>query len=128
MNKNKVVWIVAGLSALVLAVVGFWLVFGNKAPQPAAAPAEVQIKITDDGFIPAETTIKPGTRVVWTNNTTAPQRVAAGPYPDRTELPDLDSQTIAPGESYVYTFTETGKVNYANYTKPTVVGVVEVKE
>jgi len=48
--------------ALVMALAGAALV---AAPATAAAPKPRIVKIADNYYVPAKTTIKPGTRVVW---------------------------------------------------------------
>jgi plastocyanin len=48
--------------ALVTAIAGAALV---AAPATAAAPKPRIVKIADNYYVPAKTTIKPGTRVVW---------------------------------------------------------------
>ena len=100
----------------------------DKQPQTAAGRSiEVRIAITEEGFSPATVTIEKGMTVVWSNDTAEPHRVGANPYPDASSLPGLKSGDIAPGDTYSYTFDVGGTYGYADYTKPTVSGSVQVK-
>jgi plastocyanin len=50
----------------VAATVGAWLAVGTAAPQQAAAPVTVDIKVLQ--FVPQEITVPVGTRVAWVND------------------------------------------------------------
>ncbi len=47
----------------------------------AQASGTVEIEIHDKMYLPAEITVQPGTRIVWTNHTSSPQSVTSGGVP-----------------------------------------------
>ena len=87
------------------------------------APSDMTIAIKDLSFIPAALTIKPGTKVTWVNNDTIPHTVTS----DTLNL--FDSGTLSPGQSFSYTFMNSGSFGYHcnihKMMKGTVVVVVE---
>ncbi|HEV2412923.1 MAG TPA: hypothetical protein VGS28_03955, partial [Candidatus Saccharimonadales bacterium] len=52
------------------------------------------VQITDQGFVPSDLQVKPGTVVTWTNTTTNNYMIDSNPYPTHTSLPGLASATI----------------------------------
>ncbi len=85
------------------------------------------VSVTASGFSPAAITVSPGATVTWTNNTAGDVRVASDPHPTLTDLPGLDSKTLAKGGTYTYTFTQAGTWGYHNFLEPTQKGTVTVK-
>lgn len=129
LGTRNVLWGIAIANIVLWAGVGAWLAMQPKqAPVQADKPAPVaHIRITDAGFVPAELVVVPGTKVIWTNETAAPRRVGANPYPDRSQLPDLNSGVIAPEATFGFTFTKAGDIGYTDYTDPQQSGSVYVK-
>jgi plastocyanin len=64
------------------------------------------ISITDSAFVPSSITVNPGTRVTWTNNGTQRHRVR-----DISHVL-FDSDDLQPGQSFSYTFCNSGTYNY----------------
>jgi plastocyanin len=87
----------------------------------------VAVSITAAGFSPSTVTVKAGTVVTWTNASGADARVASDPHPTHTDLPALDSATLATGDSYSFTFTKVGTWGYHNHEAPTRRGSVIVQ-
>lgn len=95
----------------------------NSSKQP-----EIQIEITNDGFVPATVIVPKGAHVSWVNKDTNPHQVAANPFPSHAELPGLYTKTpIGPDSEYSYTFDKAGTVNYHDQLNPTVNGVIVVE-
>ncbi|MBT4351164.1 hypothetical protein HOD20_01420, partial [archaeon] len=68
------------------------------------------IELTDEGFSPDELTIAAGTTVTFTN-------VREGAYPDEVVMGvrsarGIDSEELTPGDSWEYTFSETGEFEF----------------
>lgn len=99
----------------------------TRGSEQFARNIEVQVMITDDGFVPEVVSIERGATVVWVNDTTKPRKVGANPYPDGSSLKSLKSGNIAPDDSYSYTFNKSGRFGYADYTNPLAAGSVQVK-
>ena len=86
------------------------------------------VEITKDSFVPVTIQIKKGTQVTWTNNDTAVRRLVSDPHPLHNTLKDLDSGTLAKGESFTFTFEKTGTFTYHEEGNPlNFKGIVIVK-
>ena len=66
----------------------------------------VSVGIKDIKFMPEQITAKVGQKIVWTNNDDAPHNVTA------TEGADFASETINTGQTYEYTPTKAGVIQY----------------
>jgi len=93
----------------------------SNIPAATTAPASIAISIKNFSFNPASLTVKTGTKVTWTNNDTAPHTVTSdsGNFPDSGMLP--------PGQSFSFTFTKSGSVNYHCSIHPNMKGVIVVE-
>ncbi len=85
------------------------------------APSNVKVSIKNFSFSPQTLTVKTGTKVTWTNNDSVPHTVTS----DSDNL--LNSGTISPGQSFSFTFTNTGSANYHCSIHPMMKGVVVVQ-
>ena len=81
----------------------------NDAPPPvrvaADPPPAIVIAMTDDAYSPLKETVAPGTTIVWKNAGTSAHTVTA-------DDDSFDSKSIAPGESFSYTFTKVESFPY----------------
>lgn len=68
--------------------------------------SNVMVSIKDFSFNPKTLTIKTGTKVIWTNNDSVPHTITS----DSGNL--LNSGVLPPGQSFSFTFTNLGTVNY----------------
>ena len=84
------------------------------------APATAAVSIKNLAFSPATRTIKVGTKVTWTNNDSVSHTVTS----DSDNL--LSSSTLAPGQSFSFTFTAVGTTNYHCTVHPTMKGSIIV--
>lgn len=86
---------------------------------PTSSNATVSIK--NFSFSPSALTVKIGTKVTWTNNDSVPHTVTS----DTGSL--LNSQTLSPGQSFSFTFTDLGTVKYHCNIHPMMKGSVIVE-
>ena len=105
---------------------------GTTPEEPVTTPTEVEsvveVLIRDFSFAPATLTVSAGTTVIWTNEDTVPHLVASDPHPAHTDLPELVSGTLSPGDSYRFTFTNTGNYGYHCDLHPSMTGTIVVEE
>ncbi len=73
---------------------------------PTTAPQSVSVSIKNFVFSPATLSVKAGAKVTWTNNDSVAHTVTS----DSGNL--LNSGTIAPGQSWSFTFTSAGTASY----------------
>ncbi len=128
MNKNLL-----GLFLVLVAVWGMYYLATSKsltstnvqAPSvPMTTPSVAlssAVAIQNFSFIPASLTVKTGTKVVWTNSDSVSHTVTS----DVGGI--LDSSTIAPGQSFSFTFTKSGSVAYHCAIHPGMKGTVTVE-
>ena len=95
---------------------------------------------TDDGFFPAEVTIKKGGSVSWTNSSDGTMWIASGPHPAHTgysntaltaHCPDTAGTAFdqcANGATYTFKFDKVGTWPYHNHSASTKFGRVIVVE
>ncbi|HEY6421967.1 MAG TPA: cupredoxin family copper-binding protein [Pseudonocardiaceae bacterium] len=95
------------------------------APAPVAASgqdapvATNAVTIQNFAFTPATVTVKAGTTITWTNRDQDPHTVTAMAGP-------LRSPTLNTGESFHYTFTTPGRVDYLCTIHPFMTATVVV--
>lgn len=131
-NRSKVVFGIAGLLAIaIFSVVVVTLTYQEPktALLPQTKPVVLnQITITAEGFNPATITIKPGTKVVWTNKDSSLHQIQANPHPTGKSLPSLKSAILNSQQTYEYTFNKIGTYEYHDQLKPTINGKINVEE
>ena len=82
--------------------------------------SNVTVNIKNFVFDPATISVKPGTRVTWVNNDSVPHTVTS----DSGSL--LNSGTLAPGQSFSFSFSSVTSVNYHCALHPAMKGTVIV--
>jgi plastocyanin len=93
----------------------------TQTPTPTTTtPQSVTVNIQNFAFNPATLTIKTGTKVTWTNNDSVAHTVTS----DSGGL--LNSGTIAPGQSFSFTFNSPGSTSYHCSIHPMMKGQVTV--
>lgn len=111
------------------------------------------VTITDAGFQPARITVEQGTTVTWVNEGSQAAWPASDVHPQHTQYPggDYDQsgsyagssactgpgdqkgdafdacQRVQPGDSWSFTFEETGTWQYHNHLSPSMAGTVVVE-
>lgn len=84
---------------------------------------------TQDGFVPAQLTIRRGDTVKFTNQHEEPMWPASDPHPLHTAYPTLDSlKGVGTGESYSFTFDRAGLWRYHDHLEPQHTGMVTLTE
>lgn len=82
----------------------------------------ITIRIKDSSFDPPAVTIPAGTTVVWINEDTLAHRVTA----TGKGTAQLDSSSLAPGQSYTTTFSQPGRFDYADSQHSFMTGTIIV--
>ena len=88
----------------------------------AAFAAEVQVTIDNFSFTPAQITVAPGTRVVWTNRDDMPHTVTDAVNPSGIKSPPLDTD-----DHYERVFDKPGTYEYFCSLHPHMTGNVIVR-
>jgi plastocyanin len=110
---------------LVLAAAGLVLVliFASQARAQSVPGVTVHIEITDAGFVPQLTEVRPGWAVQWTNNS-AINHVVTSSDDDADFV--FDTGLLEPGESGAFVFDMEGTFEYFSVTAPDFTGMVVV--
>ena len=87
-------------------------------------PQLPNVNIQNFAFSPSPITIKKGDKIVWTNKDSAPHTVRIKWSFDDS----LDSGPINQGQTFSYTFTNTGSFTYSCSFHPSMHGAVTVTE
>ena len=94
-------------------------------------PASGSFTVTfapDGEFNPVTAYVTQGTKVTFKNTTNKTHSIVPS-YDPKTKLADLASKTdLAPGESFVYTFSKVGRWLYQDGKNPAFGGAVEVSK
>ncbi len=73
---------------------------------------EVTVKMSQIMFEPMQLRISKGTKVTWVNDDDATHYVNTDSHPAHTHIPNLNSKALNKGDSYSFTFEETGAYPY----------------
>ena len=93
---------------------------GRQTPDDGPVSAEIEIKIENFVFVPAEATVAPGTRVTWVNKDDAPHTATS--TDDRFGSDGLDTD-----DKYSFVFREKGDFSYYCALHPHMKGVIKVQ-
>ncbi|MBI4062315.1 cupredoxin domain-containing protein [Candidatus Gottesmanbacteria bacterium] len=111
------------------------MVVVETSPGPAmekggvAAVAESTAQYTDSGFMPNTITVKQGTTVRFTNQSSRGMWVASAVHPTHQLLPGFDQlKSVEKGGTYEYTFAKVGTWKYHNHVNATDTGTVVVTQ
>jgi len=101
----------------------------SPTPNPGMeVPKTWDVSMTDSGFAPANLTIKKGDTVKYANKGTKAIWPASAPHPSHTDYSAFDPKKgIAVGESWSFTFTQSGRWPYHDHLNPTRFGSVTVE-
>lgn len=90
--------------------------------------ADHTVAYTDDGYNPDDITVAAGETVEFRNESSGELWTASDQHPAHTDLPDFDAGSgIGTGQSYSFTFSESGTWGYHNHLQPSHTGVVRVE-
>ncbi len=121
------IWIIG---VLVIAV----LISGCTEQQTTAAPTTTMttsaavVEIKGSAYNPATITISKGTMVTWKQLDDTSHTVSSilGTYEPSHQVKVLDSPILSKGQTYSYTFTQTGTFDYSCMLHPSMKGKVIV--
>ncbi len=124
----------------IVVIAGAWFFFrGNSEPLPSPAappvnagnppaPTGATVRYTNSGYEPRELRITAGETVTFINESDDTVWTASAPHPAHTNYPGFDELKASnPGESYSFTFTETGAWRYHNHVNPGQMGSIIVE-
>jgi len=94
-------------------------VIATPTPVAAVKTSDVQVTISKDGFMPTSLRFKAGSQVTWTNTDTAAHSLTS------PQLEDLVSDSLAPKDSYSFTFEKQGTYTINSNDVTMTVTVVE---
>lgn len=96
---------------------------------PGDAMERSTVAYTDGGFAPNTLTVKKGTNVTFTNQSSKGMWVASALHPTHQLLPGFDQlKSVANGGTYEYTFEKVGTWKYHNHVAASDTGTVVVTE
>lgn len=132
MNKTKILGL-AGIVTLA-ACAGYGLAYSNRVSawfsKTSARNKPVDaliVTLEKDGFHPASIRVVQGAQVTFVNHTNKTMWPASNLHPTHEIYPEFDPKApIAPGESWVFTFTKSGVWRYHDHLRPTFTGSVLV--
>lgn len=120
----------------VIVLVGGFVTYQYLEPQqaPAPVPAEVPedghvITLTEEGFKPAELTIRVGEAVTFRNETDNLYWPASNLHPSHLIYSEFDpKEPVQPDASWSFTFTKVGGWQFHDHLAPYFTGVITVTE
>jgi plastocyanin len=87
-----------------------------------AAAGQVAVSMKDIEFVPDQVTVKVGQEIVWTNDEAIVHNVVA------QEGADFESETMQEGDTFTYTPTEPGTIEYVCTFHPGQDGTITVED
>ena len=97
----------------------------GQAMQTQSAQSGSAVTISNFDFSPGILTVAANTMVTWTNNDSVEHNVTEDAD---SSAPGFESQNLAQGQSYSYTFTKPGTYNYHCSIHPSMKGTVVVTQ
>ena len=95
------------------------------APNPSE---RMTITFTNNGFEPANLTVKKGTVVTVKNDSSRDLQFSSNDHPTHRANPEMNLRTTAPGESDSYTATVVGKWGFHDHLDDSKTGTITVTE
>ncbi len=86
------------------------------------------ITFTNNGFSPATLTVKKGTKVTVVNNSSDEVQFSSDDHPTHREDPEINMETLAPGESGSFTVTTVGTHGFHDHIDDSKTGTLVVTE
>jgi plastocyanin len=87
--------------------------------QEKILPSDIVVKITVNGFIPEDVSIKRGTQVVWINETDNFAWPASNPHPVHDGYSGFDpEEPFKRGEAWAFKFENVGTWGYHDHLNP----------
>ena len=89
-------------------------------PEPPATPPQIEVLIDGFAFNPASYNVPVGATVVWYNNDSVTHTVTARDN-------SFDSGDLSPGDTFQYTFEQSGELEYYCRIHPSMVGTITIE-
>jgi plastocyanin len=102
------------------------IAMSSNSPDVTSSPSDT-VNYSPSGFFPSVLTVKPGTRVTFTNNNGGQLSVNSDPHPIHTDYPPLNLGTIDDGQSKSLVFDQAGTYKYHNHLNPGLRGTIVVQ-
>lgn len=84
---------------------------------------------TDDGYEPQDVTIRVGDTVMFKNESNSFHWPASNVHPTHTIYSDFDPrEPVAPGDTWSFTFTQSGTWGYHDHLRANLIGKIFVEE
>lgn len=104
---------------------------GSTDAEDRAAPTpseRVAITFTDNGFEPNKLTVKRGTIVTITNNSSRDVQFSSNDHPSHLDNSEMNLKVLSPGESTSYTPQTAGTWGFHDHLNDTKTGTITVTE
>lgn len=104
---------------------------GSNDPASEAAPTpdeRIAITYTNNGFEPKDISVKKGSIVTVTNQSSKPVQFSSDDHPSHRENTEMNLKTLNPGESESYTATAAGEWGFHDHIDESKTGTVTVEE
>src|SRR5260221_10375801 len=97
----------------------------QEVPQQNAADSQAtsHVEINNFDFSPMSLTVRPGTKVTWTNHDDIPHTVVSADDPAQFKSPPLDTD-----DAYSFVFAKPGTYKYFCSVHPQMVGIIVLTE
>ncbi len=131
--KSRVFGFVAGLVMITFVCAGlYWLMFvrsGSNLTGRVSTGGDVEIVLTEDGFVPDTISIRRGTTVVFTSTTGEYFWPASNLHPSHSIYSEFDpKEPIAPDGSWSFRFDKPGEWRFHDHIAPYYTGTITVTE
>lgn len=100
-------------------VLGGCSLYGGSSTSTSPSAVDTNaINIQNFAFSPATITVKKGTTVTWTNNDSAPHQIKSATF---------NSSQLNKGQTYSFTFNDTGTFDYSCAIHPSMLGKIIIE-
>ncbi|HEX6415916.1 MAG TPA: cupredoxin domain-containing protein [Candidatus Saccharimonadales bacterium] len=140
MNKRTVVIIIIA-GVLIVGAATAWMMLqpsqqasappstdSSTKQSPSASGKEVTVMYTDSGFEPKNVTAKKGDTLRVVNESANGLQFSSDSHPTHRDNPELNMDTLEPGESGMLALTKAGEWGFHNHLKDEDTGVLTVTE
>jgi len=138
MNKTSVSVLVGVIALVVIGGLVIWYFIGqdeainvnttNTVPvEVRTGPPENTVWIVNGSFNPSVVTVKTGEKVTWINKDSIKRKVSAETNPATGSGTSFESTELLKGDSYSFTFSQSGLWGYYDYLNPIKRGAIIVE-
>jgi plastocyanin len=104
-------WLVPTVAVLLVIALGVlvWMFIQNSTSKTAEETPTVVVTLTDNGYDPATVKVKKGQDVTWKNQTSKAKQLVSD---EGKPAGFATSEALAQGDTYTFTFDQTGTFHY----------------